>query len=192
VFNLDCIKLKRLAARFFARLKFRIMSRLRPVFFVFCAFVMTGCSGVQRFSNDHAQVAAPPDSVSAMLADAADRASSALETLAAVEQARTPAASVAPVGNAPTELRRAITVNWVGPVEPITKTLADRAGYSFVTAGSPPPVPLVVSIDVENKPVIDVLRDIGLQLGTHADVRVDSTQRVVEITYPPNAGVDAF
>ena len=124
-----------------------------------------------------------------MLADAADRASTALETLAAVEQARSPGIAVGPTDNVPGELRRAITVNWVGPVEPITKKLSDRAGYTFQILGNPPPVPLVVSVDVENKPVIDVLRSIGLQLGMRADIRVDATRRMVEVQYAPNTGV---
>lgn len=135
------------------------------------------------------QIAASPDKVSAMLADAADRASTALETLAAVEQARSPGVAVGPIENAPPELMRAITVNWVGPVEPITKTMADRAGYTFQTIGNPPPVPVVVSVDVENKPVIDVLRSIGLQLGMRADVKVDANNHLVEIDYAPNTGV---
>jgi len=80
-------------------------------------------------------------------------------------------------------------VNWVGPVEPITKTLADRAGYNFLTIGNPPPVALVVSVDAENRPVIDVLRDIGLQLGMRADVRVDGGKRLVELHYAPNSGI---
>lgn len=148
---------------------------------------LAGCQYLpQDFSAGRPQVAAEPDKVSAMLADAADRAANSLQSLAAVEHARTPAASLAPVGNAPTELRRAITVNWVGPVEPITKTLADRAGYTFAVAGSPPPVPAVVSIDAENRPLIEVLRDIGFQLGNRGDVKVSGDTKTVEITYPPN------
>ena len=106
-----------------------------------------------------------------------------------VEHARSPGVAVSPIGNAPTELRRAITVNWVGPVEPISKTLAERAGYGFQTVGSAPPVDIVVSLDVENRPVIDVLRDLGLQLGLRADVRVDAERKMVEIHYAPNAGI---
>jgi defect-in-organelle-trafficking protein DotD len=126
-----------------------------------------------------------------MLASAADRSANALETLAAVENTRTPHAAAAPVANAPPELRRAITVNWIGPVEPITKKLAERSGYSFQTIGNAPPVPVVVSIDVENRPVIDLLRDIGLQLGNRGDVKVNSDQKIVEIHYPPNTGVSS-
>lgn len=152
--------------------------------------LLAGCDTPARdFSNSHPQLVAQPDAVSAMLADAADRASKSLETLAAVEYSRSPGVAVGPVGNAPTELRRAITVNWIGPVEPITKTLSERAGYSFQVVGNPPPVPVVVSLDVENTPVIDVLRNIGLQLGMRGDVKVDGPGHAVEIHYPPNTGV---
>lgn len=162
------------------------MSRFAGSIFLVCALlVLAGCGRPLRVEP---QVAAQPDKVSAMLAEAADRASVALETLAAVEQARTPAIAVGPIENAPPELERAITVNWAGPVEPITRKLADRAGYTFQTIGTPPAVPTVVSVDVENRPVIDVLRSIGLQLGSRADVRVDGARRVVEIHYAPNAG----
>lgn len=143
----------------------------------------------QRLTTDHPQLVAAPDKVSMMLAEAADRASTAMETLAAVEQSRSPGVAVAPITDAPTELQRAISVNWVGPVEPITKTLADRAGYNFQIIGTPPPVPLVVSVDVENQPVIDVLRSLGLQLGLRADIKVDGQRRMVEIHYAPNTGV---
>lgn len=153
------------------------------------ALGVSACSSIEKHSNNEPQIVAAPDNVSAMLADAADRASDALQTLAAIEAVRTPATNVGPVGNAPPELRRAISVNWVGPIEPITTTLAERAGYQFLTIGTAPPVPVVVSVDVENRPVIDVLRDIGLQLGVRGDVKVDSQRRVVEIHYPPNTGI---
>src|SRR5262245_15203074 len=89
-----------------------------------CVVVLTGCCPFNRnFSDSHPQMVAAPDAVSARLAEAADRASLSLEKLAAVEAARGPSAAVSPAGNAPAELRRAVTVNWVGPVEPITKTM---------------------------------------------------------------------
>lgn len=149
---------------------------------------LTGCAdNPMRF--DRPNLVASPDKTSMMLANAADRASVALETLAAVEQARSPDVSVAPIDNVPIELRRAITVNWVGPVEPIAEKLANRAGYAFQSIGTAPPVPLVVSVDAENMPVIDVLRSLGLQLGVRGDVRVDGRRRMVEIHYSPNTGI---
>lgn len=131
------------------------------------------------------QIVANPDKVSLMLADAADKAANALQTLAAVEQAKSPGVQVDPIVGAPQELRRAISVTWVGPVEPIVKKLAERAGYTFVTIGNAPNVPLVVNLDVENTPVIDVMRDVGLQMGQRANLRVNAELRIVEIQYAP-------
>lgn len=152
---------------------------LAPSFLGACGYFPKG------FSNDAPQVVAQPDQVSAMLAEAAGKASTALQTLASVEQARTPRVAVSPIGDAPTELRRAVTLNWVGPVDLITQTLAAKAGYEFQSVGEKPGTPVVVTINAVNQPVIEVLRDIGLQLGKRADVRVDGDTRMVEIHYPP-------
>lgn len=161
--------------------------RFIPVITVAIAAVamLGGCQLPER----NAQVVASPDKVSLMLADAADRASNSLQTLAAIEQNRSPGIAVQPIVNAPDELNRAITLTWVGPPEQALRKLADRASYNFVTLGNRPPVPLVVNIDVQNKPVIEVLRDVGLQLGTRGDVKVDSQAGIIELHYAPVTGV---
>lgn len=147
--------------------------------------LLGGCQLPER----NAQVVTSPDKVSLMLAEAADKASTSLETLAAIEQKKSPGVAVAPINNAPEELTRAISVSWVGPPEQILRKLADRAGYSFVTLGNRPPVPLIINLDVQNQPVIEVLRDIGLQLGVRADVKVDAESGIVELHYAPVTGV---
>jgi defect-in-organelle-trafficking protein DotD len=160
---------------------------LKPLFTgmtLLCATVMlTACSAGHRTYDERPQLVASPDKASMMLAEAADRASVALETLAAVEQTRTPVETVEPVADAPPELRRAMTVTWVGPVEPITKRVADRAGYNFVVLGDSPAAAQVVTVDVENMPVIDILRSIGLQLGARANLKVNAEHDVIEIHY---------
>jgi len=135
------------------------------------------------------QVVTEPDQVSLMLAEAADKASTALETLAAVEQARAPGIAAQPIHDAPPELTRAMTLTWVGPPEDLLKRVADRASYSLLTVGDAPPTPLVVTVDAQNETVIDILRDVGLQLGVRADVRVDSMRRMVELHYAPVGGL---
>lgn len=151
--------------------------------------LLGACTPVRKIEERDPQVLTSPDRVSLMLAEAADKASSALETLAAVEQSRAPAVAVQPIHNAPPELTRAMTITWVGPAEQLVKKLADRASYTFLTIGDKPPVPLTVNIDAENEPVIDILRDVGLQFGMRADIKVDSTRRMVEIHYAPVTGL---
>ncbi len=147
--------------------------------------LLSACTTANAVKMQDPQVVATPDRVTAMLADAADKASNALQTLAAVEQAKAPSADLARIENAPIELRRAVTVSWIGPVDNIVKMMADRASYTFDVLGDMPPVPVVVNIDAENRPIVDILRDIGLQLGGRADVRVDPNRRVVELHYAP-------
>jgi len=149
------------------------------------SLMLSACGPPKR----NAQVVASPDKVSLMLAEAADRASNSLETLAAIEQTKSPGVAVQPIHNAPEELSRAMTITWVGPPEDLLRKLADRASYNFVALGNRPPVPLVVNTDVQNMPVIEILRDIGLQLGVRADVKVDSTRQIIELHYAPVTGV---
>ena len=151
----------------------------------FGILLMVSLSGCQMPERN----VASPDKVSLMLAQAAEKASTSLETLAAIEQTKSPGVAVEPIINAPEELSRAITISWVGPPEQLLRKLADRASYNYVTIGNRPPVPLVVNVDVENTPVIEVLRDIGLQLGVRSDVKVDSDRRIIELHYAPVTGV---
>lgn len=154
-----------------------------------CAFVVVLLAACQPLPKRDPQVVATPDKVSLMMAEAADKASNALETLAAVEQNKSPGVAVQPIHNAPPELQRAVTVNWVGPPEQVTKILADRASYTFIAVGNRPPVPPIVNIDVAGEPVIDVLRDVGLQLGVRGDIKVDSVRKIIELHYAPVTGL---
>lgn len=152
---------------------------------------LSGCSGFaannNKLGNAKPQLVAEPDPTSLMIADAADRATRALESLAAVEQVRTPsaAAAAAVVPNAPPELQKAVTFTWAGPVEDVVRDMAARAGYSFRTVGDQPPTPVLVNLNIYNEPMIQVLRDVGLQMGTRADLRLDANRRSIEIIYAP-------
>src|SRR5690242_17571822 len=89
--------------------------------------ILTSCT---QYKVDQ-QLVAEPDPVALRLTSAVDKASAALQTLASVEQARNPGVSLQMPPSAPRELRRIVSVDWVGPIEPIAKSLADRAGYQM-------------------------------------------------------------
>ncbi len=143
--------------------------------------LLTGCGGTYMKGNP--QIVAEPDKISALLADAADRASSSLETLAAIEAQKRQVPATANLDNAPKELKRGITINWIGPVEDITEKLANRAGYSFHVYGAAPATPIIVSVDAESRPIVEVLRSVGVQLGSEAAIHVNAQDRVIEIRY---------
>ena len=146
-----------------------------------CLPLIMGCSS--NYMRGNPQIVAEPDKVSALLADAADRASASLEKLAAIESQKRSIPATANLDDAPVELKRGITINWIGPVEQLAEKLAQRASYSFQVYGSGPATPLIVSIDAENEPIIEVLRDIGLQMGSEAAVHVNAQDREIEIRY---------
>lgn len=143
-------------------------------------FLVSACS---HQNKPIPQLVAEPNSVDLMLADAADRATRALETLASMEQATKPGEVVAAVPNAPQELRRALTFDWSGPAEPLVQELSKQAGYDFGVIGNRPPLPIILNIKATNTPMIDVLRDIGLQMGARSDLKVDAQGRRIEIHY---------
>ena len=135
------------------------------------------------------QLVVESDPVSLRLAAAADRASTALQTLASIEQVRTPGASIESANDdIPQELRRTMSLEWSGPIEPLLRRLADRAGYRLQLNGNRPAVPIIISVSSREKSVVEMLRDVGLQSGKRADVVIDVQNKVVELDYAPIFG----
>ena len=124
-----------------------------------------------------------PDLAEARLVEAAVRAEAALAALARIQAAETAAPAVETPVVVPAVLRRPVTLDWIGPVETLTETLATRAGYRFVAAGAPPVRPVLVAIAAEDTPLIEVLRDAGIQAGTTATVTVDAERRTVRLDW---------
>lgn len=158
------------------------------------ALLLGGCSdwnafwGVQPSSSSGGTkpVATEPDIVSVKLAQAADKASRALDSIANIEQQKNP--TTAPISddysNAPANMIQPVSLRWSGPIEQVTRVLAERAGLRFRVKGRTPAVPVVVNVDAYQEPIIHVLRDIGLQAGTRATMSIDQNEGAVEIQYP--------
>ncbi len=144
------------------------------------ALLLAGCSWD---TPDH--LATEPDIVSMKLAQAAEKASKALDTIAHIDQQRNP--TVAPLRNATVNqaspLMQPISLRWSGPIDQVARVLAERAGMRFRALGRDPGVPIIVNVDVFQQPIFYVLRDIGLQAGSKADVIVDQNDGSVEVRY---------
>jgi len=83
----------------------------------------------------------------------------------------------------PPELRRPVTLDWIGPLETLAETLARHAGYRFATTGVPPVRPLMAAVTAEDTPLIEVLRDTGLQAGSAATLVVNARDRTVRLDW---------
>jgi defect-in-organelle-trafficking protein DotD len=136
-------------------------------------------------SNNVRPVATEPDIVSVKLAQAADKASKSLDSIAAIEQQKNPTIPPIPddYANASPNMMQPVSLRWSGPIEQVARVLAERAGLRFRVKGREPAVPLVVNVDAYQEPILHVLRDIGLQAGTRADLAIDQNEGVVEVRY---------
>ena len=127
---------------------------------------------------------APQDLAEVRLAEAAARAEAALTALARIRAAENPPPAAVEVSlEVPPALRRAVTLDWIGPVETLAEILAARAGYRFVHAGPPPVRPVMVTIAAKHTPLIEVLRDAGIQAGAAATLTVDAERHIVRLDW---------
>ena len=155
---------------------------------------LTGCSsfGMGKPADDLVLTASTPGpqdtAITARLAEAAQRTATAVESLASIEQARTPELYTPVVTNAPPELRLMVTVQWSGPWENLLKAMAQRVNYEFRVIGKAPIVPIVVTVDAQQQPFVDVMRSVGLQAAGRADLVLDSQNKVIEARYAPDTG----
>ena len=133
--------------------------------------------------TDEQAYAAASDPVALRIAEAADKAATALQDLARVEQTRRPPMPEPATSGAPDELQGAVTVNWVGDAEPLVRNLATRLNYDVSTYGTKPVVPVIVRVNQQNRPLVEALQTIGEQGTEFLDLIVDPVGARIEIHY---------
>lgn len=154
---------------------------------------MAACNDMQnnggpRTVNGSAPALAAPDVVTLRLAEAAERAASALDNISRVEQAQKGAPPAEDYSMAPAELQEPVSITWTGPAEQFLRTMSARIGYGFRSIGAPPPVPLTVRIDEYQQPLIKLIKSASLQLTGKADVVLDASRQTLELRYAPTEG----
>lgn len=145
--------------------------------------------GVQNWSirsdvdpNEKAY-AASNDPIALRIAESADKAATALQDLARVEQTRRPPAPEPAMLSATDDLQAPITIDWVGGAEELVRNLAARLKYDVVVTGTRPPVPVVVQIRQQDRSTVEALRNTGDQATQYMDLVVNPTTRKIEIRY---------
>ncbi len=127
------------------------------------------------------------DSASASLAEASYSVSRSISSLSETAQAAHPLPQLDPPPNPASYGMGGLTsVDWSGPVEPLVRQIAKITGYRVRVLGTPPAIPVLVSVYDRNMMVADILRDIGYQCGRRAAVIVFPESRVIEIRYAKN------
>ena len=132
--------------------------------------------------NGKALVAAN-DPISLRIAESADKAATALQDLARVEQTRRPPTPESAAMPSSDDLQAPITIDWVGGAEELIRNLAARLKYDVVVVGAAPSVPVVVQIHQQNRASLEALRSIGEQGTQFMDLIVNPQSRKIEIHY---------
>lgn len=128
-----------------------------------------------------------PTENEASLAEASYSVSRSMVDLSETAQAAHPLPKLAPPPSpASYGMGMPTSVDWSGPVEPLLRQVAKTADYRVRVLGTPPAIPVIVTIYARNHMLGDVLRDIGYQSGRRASVVVFPESRVIELRYAKN------
>ena len=145
--------------------------------------VFAGCGG-DKSTTITPSIKVEPPQVEQQLIMAAGSIDASLRELAHTKKTHTlPGLNTAPLITPEGGMGGLIDINWIGPVVPLVKKLADTSGYKIKVLGKEPAIPAVVSISQKNIMVADVLKDAMLQLGRKATIMVYPTNRIIELRY---------
>ncbi len=131
------------------------------------------------------------DPAEARIAEAVTHAERSLAVLAEARAAAVDLRVPDMPGNVPPELLQRASMDYIGPLEELARQLAAAAGYALVTAGRPPPAPVLVEIEAKDAPLIHIFRDAGMQAADRALLTVDAGRMTVRLDWfdePRSAG----
>ncbi|MDP1573972.1 MAG: type IVB secretion system lipoprotein DotD [Coxiellaceae bacterium] len=127
------------------------------------------------------------DESQAQIAEAATAIGHSLQELSAVQMTVHPPTTIQkPYDPRVIGMDKMASLNWTGPVEPVLKNIARSTHYQLRVIGRPPIIPVFISIDVNNKPIADILRDITYQVVMKADIALYPKSRTIELRYHGN------
>ena len=130
----------------------------------------------------------PPDlsALESQLKMAADSVSASLRTLAKTQEAAAARANLLdtrPLVTAQGGMGEIAMLDWSGPIEPLLYKIASMTNYQLKILGNPPPIPVLVSIEGQNRVIADILKDAGLQATKQAGIVVYPELRIIELRY---------
>jgi defect-in-organelle-trafficking protein DotD len=147
-------------------------------------FLLSACA-TQHYDQRHTQSIPTENNLAYVtLAEAAASVSQSITSLGETEQAAHPPASVREPPQPETYgMGIPTSIDWDGPIEPLIQQIANAANYKLRVLGSPPAIPVIVSISAKDTAIGDILRDIGYQSGQQAQVVVFPSTRIIELRY---------
>jgi len=159
---------------------------MKKIAIVLGVFLLASCAAKNEdrlIGNPNGVAYIQNDNVSMQLAIAAKKASNAIVELAEIEKRRTPVDKAPDLNNVPRILMQPMTITWNGPLSAIVKTIANKAEYGYLEMGVKTSSPVLVQVDAVREPLVNILRDVGMQAGSRAGVVLDIDNRNIEVHY---------
>lgn len=156
-------------------------NKLIVLFLVSVSLLMTGCASTtykKPPTND------PSDDATIKLAEAANSVSDSMLMMAKTEKVLTPPNNdnTLTIPNSEGMQTRA-SVDWSGPIAELTARIAHAAHYRIRILGHAPAVPILISLDIKDQTLGEILRNIDYQAGHKAFIHVYPNSQVVELRY---------
>ena len=127
---------------------------------------------------------APSDDASIKLAEAANSVSDSMLEMARIEKVVTPPGNdnTLTIPNA-YNLQARASVDWSGPIGELTARIAKAANFKMRVLGQPPAIPILISLDLKDRTLAEILRNIDYQAGKKAYLHVYPNSQIVELRY---------
>jgi defect-in-organelle-trafficking protein DotD len=148
----------------------------------FMILLLAGCRGVTTYKKPPYNE--PSDDATIKLAEAANSVSDSMIEMTRVEKEIHPAEAdnILTIPNA-YNLQARASVDWSGPIAELTERVAKAAHFRVRILGTEPAVPVLISINVKDESLAEILRDIDYQAGKRASIHVYPNSQVVELRY---------
>ncbi|WP_028388896.1 type IVB secretion system lipoprotein DotD [Legionella fairfieldensis] len=152
----------------------------RFVILIIASILFAGCGKIFK----KPPVNEPSDDATIKLAEAATSVSDSVLEMARVEKVITPPTkdNVLTIPNA-YNLQARASVDWSGPIEELTLRIAKAAHFRLRVLGKEPAIPILISLNIKDESLAEILRNIDYQAGKKAYLHVYPNSQVVELRY---------
>ncbi|KTC64508.1 lipoprotein DotD (plasmid) [Legionella adelaidensis] len=152
--------------------------------YLLITILLTGCGTTSTALYKKPPYNAPSDDATIKLAEAATSISDSMLEMAKVEKVVRPPNkdNILAIPNS-YNLQARASVDWSGPIEELTARVANAAHYRLRVLGKEPAVPVLISVNVKDHSLAEILRDIDYQAGKKASIHVYPNSQVVELRY---------
>lgn len=167
--------------------------KFRNLLLLFSVTLLAGCSqdkpnlvdlNLNYITKDSAPVKEKDRNAQAQLAEAAQSVNQSMQQISAIQIATHPSVKMPkPVNPVTVGMAQQTSLDWTGPVEPLLGKIASASGYSVRVLGKPPAIPVIVSINVTDEALANILRDTIYQVAKKARIKLYPQAKIIELRY---------